>query len=66
MPSLPPKIYLRRKDVIAAVGGRRQLQRLELSKALRRYHLPGYSRAHYLRAEVQAVLNSAFCGQTGS
>jgi hypothetical protein len=56
MPDLPQKVYLRRKEVVAAVGGWRQLKALASAGHLRPVHLPGYSRAHYVRAEVQAVL----------
>mgnify|MGYP003652941914 CR=1 FL=1 len=53
---LPAKVYLRRKEVESVVGGWRQLAALEAAGRLRRIILPGYTRAHYARAEVQAVL----------
>lgn len=59
-PVLPHKVYLRRKEVEAAVGGWRQLLALERAGHLRRHYLPGYTRAHYARAEVQAVLDRLF------
>lgn len=57
MPELPKKIYLTRKEVLVAVGGRVQLEMLEAARKLRRHTLPGYVRAHYLRAEVKRVLD---------
>lgn len=56
VPDLPAKVYLRRKEVEAVVGGWRQLAALEAAGKLSRQILPGYTRAHYARAEVQAVL----------
>lgn len=57
MPELPAKIYLTRKEVLKAVGGRVQLEMLEAAKKLKRRFLPGYTRAHYLRADVKRVLD---------
>jgi hypothetical protein len=56
MPALPAKVYLRRKEVEAVVGGWRQLAALEAAGRVQRVILPGYTRAHYPRAQVQAVL----------
>ncbi len=55
-PSLPPKVYLRRKEVEAVVGGRRQREALEATGKLRAIRLPGYDHKHYIRAEVQSVI----------
>lgn len=57
MTQLPEQIYLSRQTVLAAVGGRRQLERLESQKRITRHHLPGYTRARYLRAEIKRVLD---------
>ena len=57
---LPNKVYLRRKEVEAAVGGRRQLDLLEKTGQLRGVRLPGYDRKHYARATVQIVLVRLF------
>lgn len=57
MSELPQRIYLTRKDVLAAVGGRVQLEMLEAARKLSRVKLPGYTRAHYLRADVKRVLD---------
>lgn len=57
MPELPNKIYLTRKDVLTAVGGRAQLERLEAAKKLTRRYPPGYTHARYLRADVKRVLD---------
>ena len=59
-PSLPAKVYLRRKEVIAAVGGWRQLKALASAGHLRPVLLPGYSQAHYVRAEVQSALTTLY------
>lgn len=56
--ALPPKVYLRRKEVESVVGGWRQLKALEAAGHLRPVHLPGYTRAHYVRAEVQSVVTT--------
>jgi len=55
-PELPQKVYLRRKEVCAAVGGRRQLAALERAGKVRAIRLPGYTRQHYTRASVTAAL----------
>lgn len=55
MTQLPDKVYLKRAIVLQAVGGRRQLEKLEITGQLKRVPLTGYTRAHYLRSEVVAV-----------
>lgn len=64
MITLPAKIYLSRKDVLAAVGGRVQLERLERAGALKRRFLPGYVHARYLRADVKRVLDDLGAGSS--
>lgn len=59
-PTLPAKIYLRRKEVETAVGGRRQREALEAAGHLKPVRLPGYEHAHYIRGDVQAVLDNLF------
>jgi hypothetical protein len=56
-PLLPAKVYLRRADVEKAVGGQRQMMALESTGKLRGVKLPGYTQSHFVRAEVQAVLD---------
>lgn len=56
-PTLPSKIYLRRADVEKAVGGDRQMKALEAAGKIRGVRLTGYTQFHYVRAEVQAVLD---------
>lgn len=56
MSTLPPQIWLRRKQVEAAVGGRRQLETLERSGALTGTVLPGYQHKRFARAKVQEIL----------
>ena len=53
---LPQKVWLRRKEVEVAVGGRRQLEALERSGALTGVVLPGYKQRRFARAAVQGVL----------
>lgn len=53
---LPQTIYLKRKLVVAEVGGKYRLAALERAGLVRRYALPGYKIAHYLRTEVEAAL----------
>lgn len=55
MTQLPEKVYLNRAIVLQAVGGRRQLEKLEGAGEIKRVPLHGYKRAHYLRSEVLAV-----------
>ncbi len=55
--TIPDKIYLTRKDVLALVGGRRQLEKLERARRLRRVKLPGYTWAHYRHGEVKRVVD---------
>ena len=55
-PILPSKVYLRRKEVETAVGGRRQREALEASGRLRAVRLPGYTHKHYPRASVASLL----------
>jgi hypothetical protein len=59
MTSLPEKIYLTRKEVLVAVGGRAQLEALEAGPRprLRRHYPAGHIRARYVRAEVKRVLD---------
>jgi hypothetical protein len=56
-PALPAKVYLRRGDVEKAVGGQRQMMALESTGKLRGIKLPGYTTLHFIRADVQAVLD---------
>lgn len=56
-PTLPAKVYLRRGDVEKAVGGDRQMRALEAAGKIRGVPLPGYTQLHYVRADVQAVLD---------
>lgn len=58
MPTLPLKIWLRRKEVESAVGGRRQLESLERSGTLTGTVLPGYQHKRFARAKVQDVLTA--------
>jgi hypothetical protein len=55
-PALPSKVYLRRKEVEAAVGGRWQLRLLVQSGRLQGVRLPGYRRLHFVRAQVARTL----------
>lgn len=64
MSTLPAKVYLTRKDVLAAVGGRVQLERLEAAQQLKRRILPGYTHARYLRADVKRVLDDLAAGSS--
>lgn len=50
--TLPNQVFLTRKTVLLALGGRRQLVKAERSGHLRRLTLCGYKIAHYSRAEV--------------
>lgn len=59
-PALPAKVYLRRKEVEIVVGGERQLNALLAQGRLQPVRLPGYTRAHFARAAVQAVLDELF------
>jgi hypothetical protein len=54
--TLPQRVYLTRKDVLTALGGRRQLAKAEASGHLRRVPLAGYKIAHYVRADVVRYL----------
>jgi hypothetical protein len=56
-PVLPAKVYLRRADVEKAVGGARQLDALIATRKLSGTQLPGYTQLHFIRAEVQAVID---------
>ena len=56
---LPAKVYLKRADVVDAVGGRRELERLEAAGELHRVRLRGYKCAHYSRKEVAGILDRA-------
>jgi len=51
-------MYLRRKEVLVAVGGAAQLENLERAGRLIPITLPGYKLHHYTRAGVQAVLDA--------
>lgn len=53
---LPNKLWLSRKNVIAAVGNWRRLQALEASKSLRRYYPAGLKHARYRSDEVSRHL----------
>lgn len=64
MSALPDKIYLARKEVLKAVGGRTQLERLERTGLLRRHVLRGYVHARYLRGEVKRVLDDQGAGSS--
>lgn len=59
MTQLPEKIYLTRKEVLIAVGGRAQLESLEAGPRpqLKRHYPAGHIRARYVRAEVKRVLD---------
>lgn len=57
MTALPNRIYLTRKEVLTAVGGRPQLERLEAEKRLVRTYPAGHVRARYVRADVKRVLD---------
>jgi hypothetical protein len=57
MTALPEQIYLTRKVVLTAVGGRAQLERLEAERKLTRRYPAGHVRARYVRAEVKRVLD---------
>lgn len=56
MTALPEKVYLKRKAVLQAVGGRSELDKLERQQELTRVRLTGYKCAHYLRTQVLAVV----------
>ena len=56
---LPNKVWLKRADVLEAVGGRRELERLEAAGELHRVPLRGYRVAHYSRREVVGILDRA-------
>lgn len=56
MTTLPEKVYLKRKIVLQAVGGRTELDKLERNGELHRVPLVGYKCAHYRRTEVVAVV----------
>lgn len=56
-PILPAKVYLMRGDLKRAFGGWRQVANLIRAGRIREVLLPGYKRAHFIRAEVQAVLD---------
>jgi hypothetical protein len=58
MTQLPHKVWLRRKEVESAVGGRRQLETLERSGTLTGVVLPGYKQRRFARAAVQEILGS--------
>lgn len=62
--TIPAKVYLSRKDVLALVGGRAQLQALEAAGKLQRHRLPGYTRARYLFAEIKRVLDDLRAGSS--
>lgn len=56
MTTLPERLYLKRKIVLQAVGGRSALAAHERAGDLTRVRLTGYKCAHYLRTQVQAVV----------
>lgn len=61
-PVLPAKVYLRRKDVESAVGGDKQLLHLLAAEKLRGVQLPGYTQLHFVRADVQRVIDEMWGG----
>lgn len=62
MPELPFKKYLPRKIVLVAVGGRRELERHEATKALVRQYPAGLKHARYLRVQVVRLLDDVRAG----
>lgn len=54
--ALPEKVFLKRKPVLQAVGGRAELEKLENEGMLTRLYLTGYKCAHYRRAQVMRVV----------
>jgi hypothetical protein len=56
MTTLPERVYLKRKAVLQAVGGRSALEAHERAGELTRVKLTGYKCAHYLRAQVLIVV----------
>lgn len=54
--TIPSQIYLTRKAVIVALGGRRRLEKCEAAGELHRVFIRGYKIAHYRRAEVVRLL----------
>lgn len=60
MPILPPRVYLSRAAVMAAVGGRYALEQAERMGALVRLHgIAGLKRARYERYWVERYLEAA-------
>lgn len=60
MSPLPPRVYLSRAAVVAAVGGRYALEQAERLGALVRLHgVAGLKRARYERYWVQRYLDAA-------
>lgn len=62
MIKLPQKIWLTRKEVISAVGGREQLRHLEQAGRLQRAHPGGLVHARYTYAQVKRVLDDLGAG----
>jgi len=56
MPNLPNKVWLSRKNVIAAVGNWRRLKALEASRNLTRHYPCGLKHARYRRDEVARLV----------
>lgn len=65
MDKLPKSFYLRRKDVLLAVRGRRRLEAHVARGALHPVYLPGYRYAKYLRSEVVSILTELAEGSVG-
>lgn len=57
--TIPGQIYLTRKAVVVALGGRRQLEKCEAAGELHRVIINGYKIAHYRREEVVRLLEVA-------
>jgi hypothetical protein len=55
--TLPPKVFLPRSAVIAALGDWRTLARMEREGRLTRHYPAGMKRARYKRAEVIRLLD---------
>ena len=51
------KIYLARKEVLGMLGGRRQLEKVESTKLLRRHYVAGLKQERYVAQEVKLVLD---------
>lgn len=58
------RIYLPRKEVLALVGGRRQLEKLERGRELRRCYPAGLKQARYLAHDVKLILDRLGAGSS--